>query len=433
MVPGPQQTAESSPTGVNRQTIDLREENARLRKERNELKEWKQYAEGDIARQRSNLDQVMAENSHRQMSHEAQIAKLQQDHTSALVSLQMQYREMHAHCVREVEVAQTTIATQARNINGLQRALDAITMERDNATALLQTRTEELRGADAYLSKTDSVPEAQVRRMVEQLNAEIFQTSALIADNCAPHLSQNVLQQGAHDQAAVQRIAGVIGDRMTSILRPTPRREEPVSIQLALQACLVVHTQRIIQQWGPGASETTNRSLQSAWKSLYHAETQTIAGRWRALTRRYFKQGIAVDVLAWSGSYTSRLTTDCAVILEIAGIPRDLRYGIEAKCSSRLSKIVDLALGLQTAIGEDVITCELDILTAKDGAQYDPRSMEDEYRRPGDAPEASRVLCVIGMGLSRREKVVGRGGIAKWYDSILLKSKVTSDIILDQL
>lgn len=174
MVPGPQQTAESSPTGVNRQTIDLREENARLRKERNELKEWKQYAEGDIARQRSNLDQVMAENSHRQMSHEAQIAKLQQDHTSALVSLQMQYREMHAHCVREVEVAQTTIATQARNINGLQRALDAITMERDNATALLQTRTEELRGADAYLSKTDSVPEAQVRRMVEQLNAEIF-------------------------------------------------------------------------------------------------------------------------------------------------------------------------------------------------------------------------------------------------------------------
>ncbi|OSX61833.1 hypothetical protein POSPLADRAFT_1074679 [Postia placenta MAD-698-R-SB12] len=354
------------------------------------------------------------------MSHEAQIAKLQQDHTSALVSLQMQYREMHAHCVREVEVAQTTIATQARNINGLQRALDAITMERDNATALLQTRTEELRGADAYLSKTDSVPEAQ--------------TAALIADKCAPHLGQNVSQQGAHDQATVQRMAGVIGEKMTGVLQPTPGREDPISIQLALQACLVVHTRHIIQKWGSGASET-NRALQCAWESLYHAETQTVAGRWRALTRRYLRQGIATDGIALSSSYTSRLATDCAVILEIAGMPRDLRDGIEAKCSSRLSKIVDLALGLQTAIGEDVITCELDILTAKDGAQYDPRSMEDEYRRPGDAPEASRVLCVIGMGLSRREKVVGRGGIAKWYDSILLllKSKITSDIILDQL
>ncbi|KAF9817074.1 hypothetical protein IEO21_03656 [Rhodonia placenta] len=352
------------------------------------------------------------------MSHEAQIAKLQQDHTYALESLQMQYREMHAHCVREVEVAQTTIATQAHDINGLQRALDAITMERDNATALLQTRTEELRGADAYFSKTDSVPEAQ--------------TAALIADNCAPHLGQNVSQQGAHDQATVQRMAGVIGEKMTGVLQPTPGREDPISIQLALQACLVAHTRHIIQKWGPGASET-NRSLQSAWESLYHAETQTVAGRWRALTRRYLKRGIAADGIALSGSYTSRLATDCAVILEIAGMPRDLRDGIEAKCSSRLSKIVDLALGLQTAIGEDVITCELEILTAKDGAQYDPGSMEDEYRRPGDASEASRVLCVIGMGLSRREKVVGRGGNARWYDSILLKSKVTSDIILDQL
>ena len=50
-------------------------------------------------------------------------------------------------------------------------------------THLFEARTSELQGAQAFLTKADSLSCAEITTMVETLNGAIFQTAALIADS----------------------------------------------------------------------------------------------------------------------------------------------------------------------------------------------------------------------------------------------------------
>ena len=61
-------------------------------------------------------------------------------------------------------------------------------------SALLDTRTSELKGAQAFLTKADSVAGADVVRMVEELDAEILQTTAdhFVFDDGKQDINQEV-------------------------------------------------------------------------------------------------------------------------------------------------------------------------------------------------------------------------------------------------
>ena len=60
--------------------------------------------------------------------------------------------------------------------------LAQIKAKHSHTVALLDTRSSELRGAQAFLTKADSTSGADVVRMVESLGAEILQIAAFIAD-----------------------------------------------------------------------------------------------------------------------------------------------------------------------------------------------------------------------------------------------------------
>lgn len=112
--------------------------------------------------------------------------------------------------------------------------------------ALLDTRTAELKGAQAFLTKADSASGADVVRMVEGLDAEILQMSAYVADHFEFGERQAVNDE---IQGACDRLADLLGPKIVDHLGSTVHAHDPMLIQLACQAATAAYCRWIILAW----------------------------------------------------------------------------------------------------------------------------------------------------------------------------------------
>lgn len=83
-----------------------------------------------------------------------------------------------ASLLQQLETLKTSIEDEQRTSTILQRDLE-------QKSKLLDIRSTELRDAQAYLGKEDTVSSADVIRTVEALNGEIYQAAAQIANECS--------------------------------------------------------------------------------------------------------------------------------------------------------------------------------------------------------------------------------------------------------
>jgi len=116
----------------------------------------------------------------------------------------------------------------------------------NDQSTLLNDRTRELQGAQAFLSKADTLSGAEVIRLVEELNQEIMQTAAFISD------SFDFVRKPEHVdemKEASARTSELIGTTMTSLLGTVQHGEDPLLIQVALQAATVEFSRWIIMTW----------------------------------------------------------------------------------------------------------------------------------------------------------------------------------------
>jgi hypothetical protein len=104
-------------------------------------------------------------------------------------------------------------------------------------TELLQTRTSELKGAQAFVMKADAVSGADVIRIVENLNGEIFQAAAFMADS---------LEWREYPGVQVARESTSVCSEMLFLLRLT---HDPMVAQLILQACMVDSCRVVASTW----------------------------------------------------------------------------------------------------------------------------------------------------------------------------------------
>jgi hypothetical protein len=101
-----------------------------------------------------------------------------------------------------------------------------------NRTKLLATRTSELKGAQAFLSKADSLSGAEVIGLVETLNSDIYQIGCAVADEFGS--GKSTVQEGElHEMEALSR---VLGKMMIQMLMSTHRENLALVVQTALQA-----------------------------------------------------------------------------------------------------------------------------------------------------------------------------------------------------
>lgn len=166
--------------------------------------------------------------------------------------------------VAEAEIARdalrdenTTLAGQSTELAAkneqLSATLKSVMTERQQTQELLESRTAELKGAQAYLTKADQLSNAEVVKLVEALNVEILQTAAAVAEELAiaeKNIDADAKEQESDDtRHAYARTEEMIGSRATELLKASEHHEDPILVQIAIQASFARYTHWMISSW----------------------------------------------------------------------------------------------------------------------------------------------------------------------------------------
>ena len=152
------------------------------------------------------------------------------DHQSFLDALQ------HRLDAREAEVR----ATRAE-CDSLQRRLNDV-------TALLETRTLELKGAQVFLTTADTLSGTEVMTLVDGLNHEIMQTCTLISDSFEFDFARKQ-EHVAEIKAAYVEISKFMTPTMMHLLSMVQHGEDPLLVQIALQSVMISYSLWCITTW----------------------------------------------------------------------------------------------------------------------------------------------------------------------------------------
>lgn len=125
-----------------------------------------------------------------------------------------------------------------------QQQYVALEVTHTKSVRLLETRSSELQDAQKYLTKTDRLSGADILRFVEHLNAQISQAAAHIADS-----AQFELPATRALPSDISIPTQLLGPTMVELLHKVPHRDDPICVQLALQACMVAFLRHIATMW----------------------------------------------------------------------------------------------------------------------------------------------------------------------------------------
>ena len=101
-------------------------------------------------------------------------------------------------------------------------------------------------GEHAFATKQDLVSDQEVVKMLEELNSEIFEASAYMADSFT---FPRDLEMSDEVREARVRATQMLGPTMVLNLTSVRHDEDPLIVQIACQACMVECCRRIIASW----------------------------------------------------------------------------------------------------------------------------------------------------------------------------------------
>jgi hypothetical protein len=188
----------------------------------------------------------------------------------SIVISKVSAEKMAANTISDLE---RKVLQQDENIRNLEQK-QRISQERHlHTTKLLDERTAELKGAQAFLTTADRYSGADVIKMAESLNAEIFQASALIAELLvdAPVVEDSVqlkryIQQkyGKHLDRGRKATGSQLFDHLATKSREI--RVDPLPLQLAFQALFTSWCVNEVEQFCEGP---TGESLKQIYRGIY--------------------------------------------------------------------------------------------------------------------------------------------------------------------
>ncbi|KAI0704714.1 hypothetical protein C8Q76DRAFT_820428 [Earliella scabrosa] len=317
----------------------------------------------------------------------------------------------------------------------LERTLANAQQERRNIGTLLETRTAELRDAQAYLTMVDDVTDRDVLDLVHTLNSRIYQTSATIADTFQGRYSCQPGSEQAADQACMQlEQAQALGPELLHALRTADHSADSVLVQTALQG--LMYTRWLCATWDFHLTEPG--FLQGLYKHIKAHEPQSVSGRWRALTRLHVKE-LAPDAHKRQTLAADTLAEHIAHILVVCGVPvphQPLLAAVMGDFADALHEVVRLSLEFQHVTGERIVSRDLCAVYARSGELFDATCMTDEWADPKArvrVAEKVTVLCTTQLGLLREESRAPGVKEGPLESTVLLKPQVVLKSMLDEL
>ncbi|KAJ2926516.1 hypothetical protein H1R20_g10574, partial [Candolleomyces eurysporus] len=365
----------------------------------------------------------------------------------------------------EFDAATNHIRTLNRELKVARNELTAVTKRLTDAVTLLDIKKKsEGESEQPFLTKADTLSVNDVVQKVNALNEEIFQIAAylgemLIYGVLAPDTDRQEHRRMAI-QAAYEWSVNTLGETLTNVLAQEsmnePKEESnTLLVQIVMQIALTNWCGAFGRRWtsyqrvdelaseakegqpkesgsksGISKQVEHDRLISELYNNIRDHEDQSIAGRWRSLTRAY----LPFSTNGWDHSL---MLTICS-IMSVAGWATRLEEGF-VQIEKRLCSIFKPLLDLRKAIGEDVISTDLKISIISPGQAFNPSYMEDAYsdgrsssKSTKSAPEA--VVSTSGLGLQRLVvKKLKAGGVQKQAEIVSMPKVVLEKTIKEAM
>lgn len=150
-------------------------------------------------------------------------------------------------CQHQNRALEERLYRREKDIQAAQDASKRMELQHSQTCDLLEARTLELKGAQSFLTTADTLSGAEVLSMVEELNGEILQTAAFMADSF--DFRELKTCPGDGRTIAHTRTKEVLGSTMLDLLRSIRHSEDPLVVQIALQASMTGFARWIITIW----------------------------------------------------------------------------------------------------------------------------------------------------------------------------------------
>ena len=165
-----------------------------------------------------------------------------------------EYREMRARIDR--------LGDENRS---LQQELKVVTSSLEDARSLSQTRADELKGAQVFLTKTDVLSAADIVQKATVLNNEIYQTASrleeLLHNTNDPDKTQRQPTSAENEILGKQLASDLSNHRMTVNGDTEPKG---LLIRVVFQIAITNLCGSAVSSWGPN-----NRQLADSMSSIY--------------------------------------------------------------------------------------------------------------------------------------------------------------------
>ncbi|KIK01074.1 hypothetical protein K443DRAFT_581866 [Laccaria amethystina LaAM-08-1] len=338
--------------------------------------------------------------------------------------LRTQLESQHRHG----QSLEAKIRQQTADISTLREQLHRAEANNSQTTQLLDVRTAELKGAQVFLTKADSFAGADLIKMVESLNSEMFQGAASMSEGL--EFDEVAARNARLNGQAMERAKLLLGSVMFSQLLAKPPTVDPLPLQLALQSIMILRCIQIIQSLCPMEYRDQNDFLKKIYAGIQASEEQAVAGRWRAMTQAQLKP---------SRSYAPQIAEDLVNVLIVCGLStsNSKHQIIIQDIKHRMSLLEKAALKLKVALKEGVTSVDIEPFYISTRAQFDPTKMDDAYgdsrKETRNRGDGERIMCTTDMGLRRvLTKRSVDGQVQSYYDIILKPKVVLASSLTDE-
>lgn len=223
-----------------------------------------QAAKETVRKQEEQLKQATSDNQ----TKDARIRKLETDLENTLRSLRTVQNNL-----------QTSQATSARHelaLSQLQLRYEAVENQHIAAKALLEVRGRELHAAEVFLAKHDACTDREIAEQMDGLNYDVIQIAMTIVDNVVGEFEQREGEvpgtTGLDEDGvarAIEDIRSTFGPTATSALQLANHKEDPILLEVFLQACLCRFAANAMARWHFGG-DPTSYSLGNVFRFLQH-------------------------------------------------------------------------------------------------------------------------------------------------------------------
>ncbi|KAJ6493406.1 hypothetical protein C8R45DRAFT_989689 [Mycena sanguinolenta] len=271
---------------------------------------------------------------------------------------------------------------------------------------------------------------SDVRRTMEDLDAEIFQTAAALSEfDFRGHTAKRYDGSRGVDLELHSRMIPLLGSELVALMSSGSRHVVPaILVQIGLQTVMSAWSYTTLRAWvlAKGSSQA-ERFVSELYADICRAEDPKDAARWRTMTRKQLvKRASTADM----GTSLLQNIAD-VVILTRSGSEEPLsRKTIEAAFCDRIEAVLRLVLDLNRDIGTRIVSDELEAVLIDPGTRFDSRTMENMWpeEEVGKFRTSELVVCTTGLGLRKKVQNGGAAGAA-----VFMKPKVLLRSTLGQL